>query len=289
MQLVVIQKMSEVEVLKQLIKKRGVLKTQVTKFSTYIQSFDREHKSLIELQSRLDKIEGIWGNFESIQTDIEITYEGDEDQSIEREAFENAFFNVTSLAKQLILDIKQENATQIQTESGLASAIPSEIKQYSTVHSNIHLPTLPIPEFDGNYKNWTKFHDTFKTLVHNNQSLTNIQKFYFLDAALKGKAKYTVSSIEISDANYIIAWDLLKERFENFRAIVDSHLTELLNIPALTKESYLDLRKLLDTLTQELRSLEVIGVPIKEWDPLIIHIFSKRLDQVTKREWENVQ
>lgn len=64
------------------------------------------------------------------------------------------------------------------------------------------------------------FFDTFNTLIHGNSQLSNVQKFYYLQSCLKGEAAQLIQSIEIFNVNYNIAWNLLKERYENKKLIV---------------------------------------------------------------------
>jgi hypothetical protein len=48
------------------------------------------------------------------------------------------------------------------------------------------MPSLA--EFSGNYKGWSTFNDMFYALIHSNEALTKVQKFFYLKAALFGDA-----------------------------------------------------------------------------------------------------
>ncbi|XP_074032129.1 uncharacterized protein [Leptinotarsa decemlineata] len=52
------------------------------------------------------------------------------------------------------------------------------------------------------------------------------------------------------------------------------------------KESGEKLRKLLDTVSKNLRALEQLKQPTKHWDTLIVFLIQTKLDSVTVREWE---
>jgi len=50
------------------------------------------------------------------------------------------------------------------------------------------LPKLDLPQFSGNPFLWQPFWDCFEAAVHNNASLTGVQKLSYLSAQLKGEA-----------------------------------------------------------------------------------------------------
>ncbi|XP_076660027.1 uncharacterized protein LOC143363307 [Halictus rubicundus] len=73
----------------------------------------------------------------------------------------------------------------------------------------------------------TKFRkgDSFESLVNNNEALSNIARFHHLKSALRGEAARAIASLAVSDENYTVAWETLKERFEDVAIIhvVDTH------------------------------------------------------------------
>ncbi|KAK9703795.1 Protein of unknown function (DUF1759) [Popillia japonica] len=66
-----------------------------------------------------------------------------------------------------------------------------------------------------------------------------IQKFHYLRASLGGTAAQVIHSIEFSAENYIIAWELLCQRYNNTTLLVNNHVQGLFSLPNLTKESSL--------------------------------------------------
>jgi len=55
----------------------------------------------------------------------------------------------------------------------------------------------------------------FKAMIHENDSLPEIQKFHYLKLSLSGEAEHLVSNLPMTANNYTIAWKLLVERYEN--------------------------------------------------------------------------
>ena len=45
--------------------------------------------------------------------------------------------------------------------------------------SKVRLPKLHLPSFNGNFKDWSAFWDSFDSAINSNQSLTPIERFYF--------------------------------------------------------------------------------------------------------------
>ncbi|XP_029170291.1 uncharacterized protein LOC114939979 [Nylanderia fulva] len=56
-----------------------------------------------------------------------------------------------------------------------------------------------------------------------------------------GEAAIIIQSLELTDSNYQVAWDLLKQRYDNKRAIVHTHLRALFELPNIAKENAVEL------------------------------------------------
>jgi hypothetical protein len=153
-------------------------------------------------------------------------------------------------------------------------------------NKSIKLPIISIPVFEGLCEQWLEFRDTFLSLVHNSNQLSNIEKFHYLKSSLRGSAVLVIDSVEFSSDNYLIAWELLLNRYNNSRLLVHSHVKSLFTLQNISKESPIFLRRLTDTVLKNLRALKVLGEPTESWDTLIIYIMVSKLDSITEREWE---
>lgn len=131
--------------------------------------------------------------------------------------------------------------------------------------------------------------NSFESLIHNNPTLTPIEKFQYLKMAVKDKAASLLNALAISAANYEVARELLRERFENHRLIVQNHVTAIFEMPVLFKESHVKLRQILDNVTKHIRALKSLGQPTEYWDTLIIQIVFSKLDNNTKKEWQELE
>jgi len=181
---------------------------------------------MVEIRKRCKQLNQLLSSFNEIQSNIEVL-DDSEVQFFVREEFENEYYRLASEAA-LIVDNQQaidgNESTNGQDHQGTQS-------------SQIKLPPINLPEFNGNMTAWVSFRDTFCALVHNNRVLDNVTRLNYLKLSLKGDASLIISSIELSAANYRTAWGILLDRYENTRLIVDAHITALLSGPKLEKES----------------------------------------------------
>lgn len=67
-------------------------------------------------------------------------------------------------------------------------------------------------------------------------------------SALTDAAGNIVSSIEIFDANYAITWDLLRRRYKR------AELRAFIDLSSMTRESSVELRKIMDNSSKHLRA-----------------------------------
>ena len=252
--------------------RRGSIKGSITRFNNYLNAFS-SNPNVMELISRLEKIEGMLDDFDVCQSKLEQLVD-DFDHEKERDDFESSYYLNIARAKSIL-------------NPSVAPKSSSSLTEAADPLSNLRLPPLNLPTFDGNLKNWLHFHDTFLSLIHNNSNLTLVQKLHYLLSSLKGEALQAVQSLQVSDASYLIAWNLICDRYQNTRIIVSNHLKSIFDIPVLKKESKDSLRALLDELQKNIRSLEALKLPVNSWDAIIIFIVTSKLDPRTHREWEN--
>ncbi|XP_062704207.1 uncharacterized protein LOC134286589 [Aedes albopictus] len=150
-------------------------------------------------------------------------------------------------------------------------------------------PSLPraIPHFDGKYKQWEKFKVMFRDVVDRSNDPPRI-KLYHLEKALIGDAADIIDAKTIADGNYDHAWEILAERFEDKRRMVDHHISGLLNMRKMSQESHSELRELVDSCVGHVENLKHLGLDFTGVsDTIVTHILSNALDDETKKLWES--
>lgn len=138
--------------------------------------------------------------------------------------------------------------------------------------------------FSGDCLKWPTFRDCFK-VIHESTELSAVQKFTYLQDSLRGEAARVRGKLEMTDANYKIVWDRLKERYEDDYLIVHTLVRKMTSIKKLEKASSFGLRQILDTMRDCLGQLETY-FDIKAWDPFLVFIVIDLFDIETVREWE---
>ena len=85
---------------------------------------------------------------------------------------------------------------------------------------NVKLPKLELRKFDGYILQWQGFRDQFNSAVHQNDHLSDIQKFSYLKSFLTSSASSVLSGLTLIENNYKEAVILLKQRYSNEQVLV---------------------------------------------------------------------
>ncbi|XP_011858578.1 PREDICTED: uncharacterized protein LOC105556116 [Vollenhovia emeryi] len=152
--------------------------------------------------------------------------------------------------------------------------------------NRVKLPTIKLPRFDGKIEEWKYFSDSFRSMIHDKPHLSNMDKLQYLVTSISGDAAKIIESIELSQDNYMTAWDLLQQRYNDPRSLKKKHIESLFTMPTVAKESAKALRDLIDYTSSHLRILKVLGSPTEAWDELVMHMMEARFDVRTLRAWE---
>ncbi|XP_073960059.1 uncharacterized protein [Choristoneura fumiferana] len=265
--------------LKSLIKKRGTIKSKLTLFNKFLEKFNTEPLSgddVLDLELRVARLTKELDEFEKVQDKIETVSSDVEAQMSEREAFENSYFQLLSKAKGLL----RANAPSSNQPIPSRNTEPAQ-----AVHEeSIKFPEISLPSFSGDMTTWIEFRDTFDALI-NQSNLKPMQRFKYLRGCLRDGALEVISALDYSEEGYAIAWQLLCERFNNPRYLVNNHLRALLNVNMVYNTAPA-LRHLSDNISKHLRSLRSLQVSTEGWDVLLIFLLTPKLEKNIQRKWE---
>ncbi|XP_055584946.1 uncharacterized protein LOC129737808 [Uranotaenia lowii] len=178
-------------------------------------------------------------------------------------------------------------ALEEQSNRISASAVGTTTTSTTPSTMIVHQPLqMPIPTFDGRYESWPKFKSMFKDLVDKSPDSPAV-KLYHLEKALVGSAAGLIDARTIHEGNYVHAWEILEERFENKRHTVDTHIVGLFNLKKMVKENHLELRALIDECTRHVEGLKFLDQEFTGVSELmLIHLLTSALDKDTRRHWE---
>ncbi|XP_073959385.1 uncharacterized protein [Choristoneura fumiferana] len=157
-------------------------------------------------------------------------------------------------------------AIQLQAESLCSeiedslSSVQHAIEEKGGASATTRLPKLELPSYSGDCLKWTEFWDRFRASIHE-RNIADSEKMAYLLGSLSGLAKESVSGLGVTDNNYIIAIDTLKNRFGSKDALIDAHYTQLNNLQRAEYNST-SCRSTLNEIERHLRILENLGEPV---------------------------
>lgn len=187
-------------------------------------------------------------------------------------------------------EYKYDNVLE-KLQSVITSLSPSTLSstpKETTITSSIidRLPPIPLPQFDGSYMEWISFENRFSSLINQNPTLSNVERLYYLHTCLSGKAKAAIAYLNITNANYTHAWDILKTRFGNKRLIVNAYIKRILSLPNMITGSAESLYNIYYCVQGTLMALKDLGRPVDKWDDIIVCLIVDKLDFDTRKAWE---
>ncbi|XP_058828191.1 uncharacterized protein LOC131688061 [Topomyia yanbarensis] len=263
----------------QLTTRRTTLLASLSRAEQFMERYNEERDKL-EASIRLENLNMLWQALEEVQTELEDgeeTNEGLVRNLNFRAHFEPMLFKIKAfLCSKIPPPISSHNDLPHNTNTGSTSAL-----------HGLKLPTISLPEFSGDYKDWLAFHDTFSALIHSNPDVADIQKFHYLRAALKGEAAQIVESIGISAANYKLAWDSLTNRYSNEYLLKKRHLQALFDTTEMARETASTLHAIVDEFERHVKILGQLDEPVDSWSTILEHLLCTRLHADTLAAWED--
>lgn len=143
----------------------------------------------------------------------------------------------------------------------------------------MQLAPIPLPKFSRDIQGWSSFYDIFRAMVHDDDSFSPAQKFYYLRSCLSDQALDLIQSIPISDRK-------LKQRYDNESLVIQSHVRSILDIPVIEESSAKALQKLHSHVSTYVAALRALEQPVDQWDAWLITIVTSRLYKCTGHKWQ---
>ncbi|XP_073845474.1 uncharacterized protein [Musca autumnalis] len=261
---------SELASLKQ---QRSSIKKNIANIQKKVEKDGSKMDSTI-LECRLDILESYFKQLCDIQTKIEAINASDNG----RVELEETFI----VAKSKILKLIKKNCGSVSMESSFMNASMA-------CGSNSRLPSLKLPNFNGKYSEYQRFITAFNNMVHENPSISIIEKFNYLINCLSGPALAVVEPYQICEENYEKALQRLQERYDNKVLIFLEHIESLFNVPKMQKSDSVSLRHLIDTVSAVRGSLLSLGSEADVMNAILVHMVLSKLDSDTKENYDEKQ
>jgi len=149
-------------------------------------------------------------------------------------------------------------------------------------NTNLRLPPIKLPVFNNKPTEFKHFFDTFNSLVLNNETLDNIQRYYYLLSVMTDEAHELIENLPVTADNFPIAWKLISDRYDNPRLIANAYVRALLSPPVVSKECPHTLRSLLNHCKSNVNASEAL--PVHEL--IITQLCLQKIDSNTRKDWE---
>ncbi|GFT18072.1 integrase catalytic domain-containing protein [Trichonephila clavipes] len=141
------------------------------------------------------------------------------------------------------------------------------------------LPKLTLESFSGkDISSFPSFWARFKSAVHENSSLNDVDKFSYLKSVVTSDAELAIRGLTLTSENYAKAMKILENRFGRKELIVDFHMNRLLNLTPVRKSfDVIALRNLYDQLEINIRGLESLEISLDSYSCLLFPIIMKAI------------
>lgn len=159
------------------------------------------------------------------------------------------------------------------------------------VNPNHNRPTpkaseIILTKFSGNYTAWTTWRSQFVNKVYETD-LPADAKIDLLLGALEGEARHCAGETEhrdISDLERI--WAKLESTYDNKYQIILAHINTIYDIRDLEFGQPDQIRTMIDTVDNTLRSLNRFECQTNYWSPMVAVYLLRKLDRATLSAWE---
>lgn len=168
---------------------------------------------------------------------------------------------------------------------GNVNEIPRVAEAKST---NVKLPKINLPSFDGDVKFWSSYIDLYNSLIHNNSNLSQIEKFQYLITSLSKEPAALLKSIPVIGDNYLLAYSSLVGRYQNKRRLATNYWQAIVNLAQIKVVSAKGLRCLIDTFTENVAALQMLGFPTVHWDFILFSMLVEKLDFSLRARFERL-
>ncbi|CAB0037104.1 unnamed protein product [Trichogramma brassicae] len=116
--------------------------------------------------------------------------------------------------------------------------------------------------------------------------IPRVAKLQYLLNAVQGQAALRLKGLEITAANFDVAWEKLLRRYDNQRIRLYNTLENLMQLPLVKSRTADELTNLIDRIEEAVRSLQELQCPVHEYDNWIVHCVVRNLDANSRESWE---
>lgn len=216
---------------------RKTLISDLQYHTSELNKFD-EHASIGTIRMRMKAATSVFQQFEanwaSINAEAKYDLRGYDDHIKNNKIITDQYYAAMGQCNDLIPNAANQ------------STLNASIFETPQRNSSFKIPAIQIEPFSGDYNDWEEFRDTFIAVFDaKGQKFSKCQKLLHLKGLLSEQPLLLIKTLESTDDNFDIAWEILTKRFSNKRRIVYSHYKILTDIPAMSSESVGSIRSII--------------------------------------------
>ncbi|KAI5719978.1 hypothetical protein M8J77_000061 [Diaphorina citri] len=145
-----------------------------------------------------------------------------------------------------------------------------------------HLPKVELVKFNGELEKYQEFSDNFMTLIDSRTDLADNMKLHYLKGQLVGKAGSLIEGLRITNDNYKVAMDILREEYGTPEVIHHKIYSEIEKLK-LYSRNIEHIQEFYRKLEVNLKLLENQGVDVNT-NPLLSSLLFRKLPEKTQEK-----
>ncbi|XP_071571308.1 uncharacterized protein [Temnothorax nylanderi] len=240
------------------------------------------------VSTRIRILDDLWAKFESNHDLIRACYG---DRYTESEYNKTDFFDTVENAYVHQHSLLTSVANSLKSASPRVPTGPEQSGEHAPKTS---LPRITLPHFSGAYEEWPSFRDLFLSVIGENSSISNTERFHYLRSCLQGPAEKLMRSLRslrlstVTGDNYARAWAMLSKHFENKKELIRSNFATFTAVAKMKAATAEELSRIHNAVTTAVNAQESIGRPIESHGmDLFNHLVVELFDPRTRLEWES--
>ncbi|XP_076397901.1 uncharacterized protein LOC143266156 [Megachile rotundata] len=264
----------------ELLQSQADLFTRIDNFKRNTDKLGKDNLTVTVLKSRQRLLNSYWEKFTNNHDAIVRLPESKATEYTAKGVYDQVEAQFVLRYSELsVLIAAAERANGTSASSGSSAAVHK--------YPEVVLPPITLPTFSGETLEWESFRDRFRSLIHDNDRLSELQKLQYLKGALRGEAARVVEATPTMEGCYAGAFESLERRFGNSRMLSAAHLRRLIHSKAISKATPQDFKRILDEFRGSRLALKALGRPVDHWNELFFHLLSEKLDTATRISWES--
>ncbi|XP_076300582.1 uncharacterized protein LOC143218899 [Lasioglossum baleicum] len=257
----------------------------LTKFLTNLKKKGENNFTVLYLEQRMALLQETWANIKQQDGFLNACSKDDMDK------WEHPYFKEATMdsATETYDDTWMYISTHLANLRPRLNAplventtVPNSNKPVSQVNS-VKLPKVDLPKFDGDYTKWKPFEARFNSGIIKNVTLSDDVGLQYLFSCLSGKALSAVEHLDVTENNFQIAWDRLKDTYDNERVIVGSLLKQLHSFSTIRSDSLESMQQFTLKFRNTLEALKKLGRGSAE--DHLVYLLTSKFDSELNKDW----